>query len=55
MRYRNKAHFDNYCTELARRLGVAKDVLMQMPIIEVAKLMAKTGETGGIRMVSNNA
>lgn len=52
MRYRDPQHFDNTTTELARRLGITKEAVMQMPIVNLARLMGEKGVTMGLQAVT---
>ena len=51
MKYRNKEHTDRVFAETARRLGLTTEAFMDMPVIEVAKLMAERNVTMGLQLV----
>ena len=46
--------FDNTMSELARRLGITPEQVVEMPIIDVARLMADKGVNMGLTLVSES-
>ncbi len=43
---------DRWFTELARRLNMDREVMMRMPIVEVARLMGERGVKMGLAVVT---